>query len=325
MAKPSVYVTRDIGPEALAVLKNHCNVTMWHEPMTPVPRDEIIKNIVGKDALLCLLTDNIDAEILDIAGPKLKAVATMSVGFDHMDVHEMKTRNIKVGHTPNVSTDSVAELTVALLLATNRRLLEASEAARNGEWTTWSPFWMCGPSLSNSTVGIAGFGRIGQQVAHRVKAFNLKSLLYHDMFEKKEEAKQLGAEFVPFEELIKRSDFVIATCLLTPETAKMFNDDVFKKMKKTAVFINTSRGGVVDQDALIRALKTKTIWAAGLDVTVPEPLPTDSELFKLKNCVVLPHIASASIEIRNAMAMLAVNNILAALRGEPMPGEVVEY
>ncbi|KAK4873745.1 hypothetical protein RN001_013105 [Aquatica leii] len=325
MGKPSVYVTRDIGPEALAVLKKHCNVTMWHEPMNPVPRDELIKNIAGKDALLCLLTDTIDVDVLNAAGPYLKIVSTMSVGFDHLDVREMKRRSIKVAHTPNVSTDSVAELTVTLLLVTCRRLPEASEAARNGEWKTWSPFWLCGPSLNNSTVGIVGFGRIGQQVAQRVKAFNLKSLLYYDQYEKKREAKELGAELVSLDELLTRSDFVIATCVLIPETAKMFNDEVFQKMKPTAVFINTSRGGVVDQDALIRALKTKTIFAAGIDVTVPEPLPTDNELFKLNNCVVLPHVGSATIGARNAMAMLAVNNVLAALRGERIPAEVVEY
>lgn len=321
MIKPSVYVTRDIGSEAITLLKNHCDVTIWNKPV-PVPRDELIKNVAGKDALLCLLTDKIDSEVLNAAGTNLKIIATMSVGFDHLDVKEIKKRNIKVGYTPNVLTDATAELTVALLLATSRRLLEGSEEARTGGWKAWSPFWMCGPTLSHSTVGIVGFGRIGQQVAQRLKSFNIKKLLYTGHSEKKE-GLEIGAKFVSLDELLRESDFVIATCALTPETANMFNDLSFKKMKPSAVFVNTSRGGVVDQDALIRALKEKTIWAAGLDVTTPEPLSTDSELFNLKNCVVLPHIASATIETRNTMAMLSVKNILSGLRNKQMPSELI--
>lgn len=267
-----------------------------------------------------MLTDKIDAEVLENA-PKLKVIATMSVGYDHLVLDEIKKRNIKIGYTPDILTDATAELTVALLLATSRRLLEANKEARTGGWKAWSPFWMCGPGLSGSTVGIVGFGRIGQEVAKRLKPFNVKKFLYYSRSEKSQ--NEVGAQRVNFDDLLRDSDFVIATCALTPETKGIFNKDAFEKMKTTAVFINTSRGAIVDQNALIEALKLKKIWAAGLDVTTPEPLPLGSELFQLENCVILPHIGSAAIETRKEMAVLTARNILAALKGEKMPAELV--
>lgn len=247
----------------------------------------------------------------------------MSVGYDHLSVDELKKRNIKIGYTPNILTDATAELTIALLLATSRRLLEASEEARTGGWAAWSPFWMCGPSLSGSTVGIVGFGRIGQEVAKRLKPFNVKRIIYQNRSAKDNEAKEIGTERVTFDELLKNSDFVIVTISLTPESSNMFNDDTFKKMKSTAVLVNTSRGGVVDQDALVRALQNRTIWAAGLDVMIPEPLPLDNPLFKLKNCIILPHIGSASLDTRRNMAALTAKNIVAGLKNENMPAELI--
>lgn len=269
-----------------------------------------------------MLTDKIDNEILNKA-PNLKVIATMSVGYDHLEVEEIKKRGIKIGYTPNVLTDATAELTVALLLATSRRLLEASNEARNGGWQAWSPFWMCGPGLSGSVVGIVGFGRIGQEVAKRLKPFNVKKIIYYNRSERAEEAKQIGASRVAFDDLLKESDFVIVTCSLTPDTKNLFNEDTFNKMKRRAVFINTSRGAIVDQDALVRALQNQTIWAAGLDVMTPEPLPLDSPLFKLSNCVILPHIGSAAIETRNYMAVLTAENIIAALKGQKLPAELI--
>lgn len=268
-----------------------------------------------------MLTDKIDAQVLDSAGPNLKVVATMSAGYDHLDLIELKKRHIKVGYTPDILSSATAELTVALLLATSRRLLESSEEASNGGWQAWSPFWMCGPSLENSTVGIVGLGRIGLEVGKRLQPFGVKKFMYYNRSEKPG-AKAISAVKVSFDELLRESDFVIVTCALTPETSNMFNDEAFNKMKRTAVFINSSRGGTVDQPALIRALENKTIWAAGLDVMTPEPLPLDSPLFKLKNCVILPHIGSASIDTRNQMAILTVENILKGLNGEEMPAEL---
>lgn len=299
-----------------------CDVTSWSGP-GPVPRSELLKNIANKKALFCLLTDKIDAEILDTAGKDLKIIATMSVGFDHLDVNEIKKRGIKIAYTPDVLTDATAELAVALLLATSRRLIEASEEARTGGWSAWSPFWMCGPGLQNSTVGIVGFGRIGQEIAKRLKAFKPKRIIYFNRSEKPTEAREIGAERVTFDELLAQSDFVSVSCALTPETKEIFNESAFKKMKPSAIFVNTSRGGVVDQDALIKALQEKTIWGAGLDVMTPEPLPLDNPLFKLKNCVIIPHIGSACIETRNEMAVLCANNIIAALQGKPLLSELI--
>lgn len=270
-----------------------------------------------------MLTDKIDDEILDKAGPNLKIVATMSVGYDHLDVNEIKKRGIKMAYTPDILTDATAELAVALLLATSRRLLEANEEAKTGGWKAWSPFWMCGPGLKGSTVGIVGFGRIGQEIAKRLKPFGPSKIIYYNRSEKPQAAKEIGATRVSFDELLSQSDFISVSCALTPETKEIFNETAFKKMKNTAVFINTSRGGVVDQDALVRALQDNIIWGAGLDVMTPEPLPLDHPLFKLKNCVILPHIGSACIETRQDMAVLTAKNIVAALKGQPLLTELI--
>lgn len=270
-----------------------------------------------------MLTDKIDSEVLNKAGKDLKIIATMSVGYDHLDIPEIKKRCIKVAYTPNVLTDATAELAVALLLATSRRLLEANEEARTGGWKAWEPFWMCGPGLQNSTVGIFGFGRIGQEIAKRLKPFKPRRIIYFNRSEKTAEAHDIGAEKVTFDELLAQSDFISVSCALTEETKGVFNESAFTKMKPTAVFVNTSRGGVVDQDALVKALQKKTIWGAGLDVMTPEPLPLDNPLLNLKNCLILPHIGSASIETRNDMAVLCAKNIVAALEGKPLLSELV--
>lgn len=210
---------------------------------------------------------------------------------------------------------------MSLLLCTSRRLPEAMHEARTGGWVSWAPTWMTGPGLADATVGIVGFGRIGQAVARRVKAFDTARILYTNRSEKPE-AKETGAVKVSFDELLAQSDFVICCAALVPETKELFNKQAFEKMKHTAIFVNTSRGGTVDQNALIEALKNNTIRAAGLDVTTPEPLPLDSPLFKLKNCVILPHIGSATIEARNTMSELTAKNILGALNGTEMPAEL---
>lgn len=272
--------------------------------------------------MFCLLTDKVDAEVLDNAGKNLKIIATMSVGYDHLDIQEIKKRGIKIAYTPDVLTDATAELAVGLLLATSRRLLEANEEARTGGWSSWSPFWMCGPGLQYSTIGIVGFGRIGQEIAARLRAFKPKRIIYFNRSEKTQ-AREIGAERVTFDELLSESDFISVSCALTPETKEMFSDAAFKKMKRTAIFVNTSRGDVVDQDALVKALQEKTILGAGLDVMTPEPLPLNSPLFKLKNCVILPHIGSACIETRNEMAVLCAKNIIAALEEKPLLSELV--
>ncbi|XP_026722697.1 glyoxylate reductase/hydroxypyruvate reductase, partial [Athene cunicularia] len=232
-------------------------------------------------------------------------------------------RGIRVGYTPDVLTDATAELSVALLLAACRRLPEAAEQVKTGGWTTWKPLWMCGFGLSDSTVGIIGLGRIGQAVARRLKPFGVRRFLYTGSRPKPEAAAEFGAEFAPLSRLAQESDFVVVTCALTPATQGMCNKDFFSKMKKTSVFINTSRGAVVNQEDLYDALAHGQIAAAGLDVTTPEPLPADHPLLSLKNCVILPHIGSATYATRTTMAVLAANNLLAGLRGEPMPHELL--
>uniref|UniRef100_A0A2A4JFD3 Glyoxylate reductase/hydroxypyruvate reductase n=1 Tax=Heliothis virescens TaxID=7102 RepID=A0A2A4JFD3_HELVI len=316
-----VFVTRSDMPQGgIDLLKKECDVTISNHPSV-MPRDELLKSVAGTEAIFCSLTDKIDRELLDSAGPGLKVVGTISVGHDHIDVPECKKRGIKIGYTPDVLTDATAELTVALLLSTSRRLPEAQHEARSGGWKSWAPTWMTGPGLSGSTVGIVGFGRIGQAVARRVKAFNTNKILYFNRSERPE-AQETGAIKVSFDDLLSQSDFIICCAALVPETKEIFNKAAFEKMKKTAIFVNTSRGGTVDQDALIEALKNNTIRAAGLDVTTPEPLPLDNPLLKLPNCVVLPHIGSAAIETRDTMSELTAENILAGLKGSGMPAEL---
>jgi glyoxylate/hydroxypyruvate reductase len=209
------------------------------------------------------------------------------------------------------------------MLATARRIPEAVNAVKNGEWGSWVPLWMCGQDVHGSTVGIVGCGRIGKAFARRLLGFDLKACLYTDAVRlPEEEEKRLNLTFTTMDDLLARSDFVVPHCPLLPETTKMFNADVFKKMKKTAIFINTTRGPVVDQDALVHALQTGEILAAGLDVTTPEPLPPSHPLNNLPNCVVLPHIASATMQTRGDMAALAAANAIAGISGKPLPKQI---
>lgn len=287
-----------------------------------MPRDELLKNVGGKDGIFCALTEKIDVELLDQAGPNLKVVATISVGYDHIDVAECKKRGIRVGYTPDVLTDATAELTMALLLATGRRLFEANKEVYNGGWQSWEPAWMCGPGLKGSTVGLIGFGRIGQEVAKRLVPFKPANILYHSRSNHPYEAEQVGAEKASLDELLMRSDYVIVLCALTPQTHHIIDAEALTKMKPNAILINTSRGGCVDQDALFEALQTGKIRAAGLDVTTPEPLPLDSPLLTLRNIVLLPHIGSADITTRQEMSRITACNILAGLKGIKMMSEL---
>ncbi|KAJ0050214.1 hypothetical protein NL108_014058, partial [Boleophthalmus pectinirostris] len=287
-----------------------CETCVWDSD-EPVPRTELLKGVQGAAGILCLLSDKIDAEVLNAAGPNLKVISTLSVGFDHLAIDEIKKRGIRVGYTPDVLTDATAELTVALLLATARRLPEGVEEVKNGGWSTWKPLWLCGYGLSGSTVGIIGLGRIGMAIAQRLMPFGVKRLLYTGRTAKPN-AAEVNGEFgmnkdkmrlfsahlpvirlttmhtciflVPLDVLLSECDFVVLSCSLTPETQGLCDKAFFSKMKDTAVFINTSRGAVVNQEDLYEALKNGQIAAAGLDVTTPEPLPTNHPLLTLKNC-----------------------------------------
>lgn len=313
----SVYVTRNVPESGIQLLTSAgLKVTQWKHDAA-VPREELLTNISQVDALFCLLTDKVDSELLDAAGGSLKVIGTMSVGHDHIDMEECKKRGIRVGFTPDVLTHATAELTVALLLATSRRLMEGVQAAKDGSWGTWKPTWLCGPSLQNSTVGILGFGRIGQQVAKNLGGFDVGKIIYTARTE-----VASCAQRVEFDELLLQSDFLIICCALTDSTKNLFDKNAFLKMKKSAILVNTSRGPVVNMDDLAEALENKEIAGAGLDVTVPEPIPLDHSLLKLNNCVVLPHIGSATNEARSAMSRLTAENIIAALNNQKMPAEL---
>ena len=305
----------------MARLEAACDVTYWREDSV-IPAPELAAAVRDKAGLLCLLTDRVDSAVLE-AGSALRVVATLSAGHDHLDLASLRARNILVASTPGVLTAATAELTVALLLATSRRLLEGSAALRAGEWRGWSPLWLCGPQLTGATVGIVGLGNIGQAVMARLQPFGVRRFLYWGRA-RKEAAAERGAEFVPFSTLLRESDFVVVTCAYSPELRHKFDTEAFQQMKRSAVLVNTSRGAVLDQAALEAALRTGQISAAGLDVMTPEPLPPDHPLTRLGNCVLVPHLGSATTQTRAAMADITVDNLLAALAGntEAMPSRL---
>lgn len=319
MTKQSVFISRVVPQKGLDMILNEPNIEaeVWPERLPP-PREVLLEKVRGIDGLYCLLTDTIDDELLEVAGPQLKVVSQMAVGYDNIDVAACSRRGIPVGNTPGVLTEATADLTVALLLATARQLVIAAEAVKAGEWQTWQPMGFTGPDLYGSTVGIVGLGRIGLAVARRLAGFNVQ-LLYHNRKPSPLAAVDVGAAYVDLETLLAESDFVTLHCPLTPETRQLMNAERLKLMKPTATLVNTSRGEVVDQEALVDALRRGVIACAGLDVTTPEPLPPDHPLLSLPNAIVLPHIGSASISAREKMATMAAQNLLAGLRGERLP------
>ncbi|KAI8073190.1 D-isomer specific 2-hydroxyacid dehydrogenase [Gongronella butleri] len=315
-----VLVTRLLPPETQARLEQQeFELVQWKKDEA-IPRATLLELVKGVDGLLCLLTDRIDDEVLDAAGPQLKVVATMSVGYDHLDVPAIKARNIQIGYTPNVLTDATADLTVLLTLAAARRMKEGIRAAEKGEWREWRPTWLCGSQFTGKTLGIVGLGRIGAAVAKRLQAFGIARVVYSGRSRKPEaEAALGGADHVPIDELLQTADYIAVCCALTQETKEMFDYDAFSKMKRSAVFVNTARGGIVKQDDLVRALQDNLIAAVGLDVTTPEPLAPGHALYGFDNCVIVPHIASATMETRERMANMSLDNTLAGLQSQPVP------
>ncbi len=283
----------------------------------PPSHDIILERVRGVDGLLCLLTDRIDAEVLEAAGPGLKVVSSCAVGVDNVDVDTATAHGIPVGNTPGVLTDATADLTFALLLAAARRVVEGDRLVKAGGWKTWGPAFLLGADLRGATLGIVGFGRIGRAVARRATGFGMRILFTDPSLAAPEAGVQ--ATQVDFETLLHEADFVSLHCPLTPETRSLMNATAFGKMKPTAVLVNTSRGPVVDQDALYEALSSKRIFAAALDVTTPEPLLVNSPLLTLENCIVVPHIASASWQTRERMSLMAAENLIAGLKGERLP------
>jgi glyoxylate reductase len=319
--RPKVFVARRIPDDGLTVVTGATDATVWPDELPP-PRDELLRAVAGCDGVLTLLTDRVDDEFLDAAGPQLKVVSNYAVGFDNVDVPACTARGIPVGNTPGVLTETTADLAFALMMATARRLPEGDRYVRAGRWKTWGPLLLLGPDVHGATIGIVGFGRIGQAVARRAAGFGM-TILYHDVHraEPAVEAEH-SATFLPLEKLLAQADFVSLHVNLTPQTRGLINAEKLGWMKPTAVLVNTSRGPVVDGAALATALREGQIFAAGLDVTDPEPIAADDPLLALDNCLVVPHIASASHATRSKMAEMAAANLLAGLRGERLPTPV---
>jgi len=320
-SRPRVFVARIIPDEGLAAIRAACDMDLWEDDLPP-PREELLRRVAGCDGVLTLLTDRVDDEFLDAAGKQLRVVSNYAVGFDNVDVAACARRGIPVGNTPGVLTETTADLAWALLMAAARRLPEGDRYVRDGNWKTWGPLLLLGPDVHGATIGIVGFGRIGQAVARRAQGFGME-ILYHDVQQLPADVTEpLGATYLPLEELLARSDFVSLHVNLSDVTRHLINAETLSWMKPTAVLVNTSRGPVVDQAALAAALRDGVIWAAGLDVTDPEPIPMGDPLVGLDNCLIVPHIASASRATRDKMAAMAAANLLAGVRGEPLPTEV---
>ncbi len=318
MAQQTVFVTRIIPQKGLdPILKApDLKVDVWEGELPP-PRDVLLQKVKGIHGLCCLLTERIDDDLLDAAGPQLKVVSQMAVGVDNIDLQACTGRRIPVGNTPGILVQATADLTLALLLGTARQLVRAAEAVKAGLWRTWVPMAFTGPDVYGSTVGIIGLGQIGLAVARRLVGFNVR-LLYHSR-QPTPAASEVGATYVDLDTLLAESDFITLHCPLSPETRHLINAERLRQIKPTATLINCARGDVVDQEALVEALRKGDIAYAGLDVTSPEPLPADHPLLTLPNVTVLPHIGSASITTREKMALMAAQNLLAGLRGERIP------
>jgi glyoxylate reductase len=316
MAKPKVFVSRIIPDAGLQKVKDFCDAEVWPEQLPPA-YDVLCAKAAKCDGLLSLLTDKIDPPLMD-ASPQLKVVSNYAVGFNNIDIKAATERGIAVGNTPGVLTDATADMAFCLLIAAARRVVEGDKYARAGKWKTWEPLGHLGQDLAGRTLGIIGMGRIGYALAQRCRGGWGMHVLYHDVYKSEKAEKDLGARQVDLETLLREADFVSVHTDLNNDTRGMFNAARFRQMKKTAVFINTARGPIHDQKALCEALRSGTIFAAGLDVTDPEPPDPQDPLLSLPNVVVAPHIASATVQTRNAMAEIAADNLIAGLTGKPL-------
>jgi glyoxylate reductase len=301
------------------VLEN-TDAEVWDGELPP-PHEVLKEKVRDCEGLLALLTDTIDAEIMD-AAPKLKVISNYAVGYNNIDVAAATARGIKVGNTPGVLTEATADLAFTLLCAAARRIVEAADYARQGKWKTWEPMGHLGQDLWGATLGVIGMGRIGYAVAYRAhRGFDM-TILYTDVRPNEKAEQDLAATKVDLDTLLQQADFISIHTDLNPTTHGLIGPEEFAKMKPNAVLINTARGPIVQTQALYEALRDRRIWGAALDVTDPEPLPPDHPLYSLPNCTIVPHIASATYTSRNRMAVMAAENLLAGLRGDPLPNQV---
>ena len=319
--RPRVFVARRIPERGLRPVLEACDATVW-EGDGPPTRDELLRSIAGCEGVLTMLTDRVDDAFLDAAGPALRVVSNMAVGYDNIDVPACTRRRVAVGNTPGVLTETTADHAWALMLAAARRLPEGERFVRAGLWRTWSPTHQLGVDVHGATLGIVGFGRIGQAVARRAVGFGMTVLYASRSPADPAVEVALHATRVPLEELLAKADIVTLHVDLNPSTRRLIDAVALRRMKPTAILVNTTRGPVVDPSALYEALRDGTIRAAALDVTDPEPIPPDDPLLTLDNCLVVPHIASATEATRGRMAEMAAANLLAGVRGERLPTPV---
>ncbi|MGV3464016.1 MAG: 2-hydroxyacid dehydrogenase [Heyndrickxia sp.] len=312
--KKKVYITRKLPQVIYQKLADKFEVKMWEKENQPVPRENLIEEVKDIDGLFCLLTETIDREVIENA-PKLKVIANMAVGYNNIDIQTATENDIVVTNTPGVLTETTADLTFTLLMATARRVVEASDYLRNGKWKTWSPMQLTGQDIHGATLGIIGMGRIGQALVKRAKGFDM-NVVYYNRSRKSVMEKEMGIQFLELEELLQQSDYISILIPYSPEVHHLIGEKELALMKKSAILINTARGGIVDEAALFHALKSGEIWAAGLDVFEEEPIHLDSPLLTLPNVVTLPHIGSASEQTRLKMADLAAENLTRVLNGE---------
>ncbi|MBS1251261.1 MAG: Glyoxylate/hydroxypyruvate reductase B [Anaerolineales bacterium] len=317
MAQPTVFVTRLIPDRGLDLVKEACDAEIWEDELPP-PYEVLLEKVADKEGLLSLLTDTVNAQLMD-AAPNLKVISNYAVGFDNIEIEEATKRGLPVGNTPGVLTDTTADFAFAMIMATGRRIVEGADYVRAGKWKTWGPRLLAGQDIHGATLGIVGFGRIGQAVAKRAQGFDMRVVAY-DIYPDHAAAEELGVEFVDdMDVVLRQADFLTVHTQLTDETYHLIGKRELQLMKPTAILVNTSRGPCVDPDALYRALRDGEIAYAGLDVTEPEPIDRDSPLLELDNCVVVPHIASASVATRGKMAEMAAQNLIAGVRGERLP------
>lgn len=313
---PKIFVARRIFQEALDMIAKEGQVEVWPDEIPPA-RDVLLQKVADVDGLLSLLTDKVDAELMD-AAPKLKVISQIAVGYENIDVAEATKRRIPVGYTPGVLTNTTADMAFALLMAAARRLVEGAEAVKSGMWKTWHPLHFLGQDIHGATLGILGMGRIGLEMAKRAHGFGM-TILYHDVVRRPlDEEKKYGIIYQPLDTVLRKSDFISVHVNLIPETYHLIGKRELTLMKPTAVLINAARGPVIDPKALYHALKNKVINAAGLDVTDPEPIPFDDPLISLDNCIIVPHIASASVATRLRMSTMAADNLINGLKGKRM-------
>ena len=321
--QPRVFVTREIPAEGLDRIQEATQCLVWPKQMPP-DYEALIKYSSGCNGVLSLLSDRIDAAFFDAVGPQLKVVSNFAVGYNNIDVAAAQARGIQVGNTPGVLTEATADIAVALLLAAARRVREGIENVSNRQWKTWEPTGFIGQDLTGKTLGIVGMGRIGRAVARRMRLGWDMKIVYTARSAKPEVDAELGSRKVEFDELLAKSDFVSIHTDLNEGTKHLFDSGALAQMKPSAVLVTTARGGIIDQAALADALQSKQIFAAGLDVTDPEPLASDSPLRTMPNCVIVPHIGSGTITSRNAMAEIAADNLLAGLEGRPLRHAVTQ-